>query len=141
LKARFVRDARVQVHARDGYEAALALTPFAEKRGLVFIDPPFERADDFDRSLDCIQGVLSRFRQAMILWWRPLKDARALARVDATAASFGVESTRLDFAIGTAAPTGPLRASSLLLFNPPFGAAAEGECVRDWLTPRLALSP
>ncbi|MDT8295889.1 23S rRNA (adenine(2030)-N(6))-methyltransferase RlmJ, partial [Roseomonas mucosa] len=43
LRARIGRDRRVAVHARDGWEAATALTPFPEKRGLLLMDPPFEQ--------------------------------------------------------------------------------------------------
>src|SRR5581483_4846955 len=48
LKQSLGRDARVAVHARDGYEA-YALLPLPQKRGLVLIDPPFER--ELDRPL------------------------------------------------------------------------------------------
>ena len=37
LRTRIGRDRRVAVHARDGWEAATALTPFPEKRGLLLL--------------------------------------------------------------------------------------------------------
>jgi 23S rRNA (adenine2030-N6)-methyltransferase len=49
LKARNRGDRRVQVHRRDGYEAALALIPPPERRGLVLIDPPYEQPDEAAR--------------------------------------------------------------------------------------------
>src|SRR5690606_28449333 len=42
LRANFRRDRRVAIHHRDGYEALPALIPPPERRGLVFIDPPYE---------------------------------------------------------------------------------------------------
>ena len=42
LSRRFHRDTQVEVHERSGWEALGALLPPREKRGLVFIDPPFE---------------------------------------------------------------------------------------------------
>ncbi|HXA39790.1 MAG TPA: 23S rRNA (adenine(2030)-N(6))-methyltransferase RlmJ [Phenylobacterium sp.] len=57
----------------DGYEAAVAQTP-ASGRALVLIDPPFERADDYARTVETLAGVRRRNRQAMALVWLPLKD-------------------------------------------------------------------
>ena len=62
LRARIGRDRRVAVHARDGWEAATALTPFPEKRGLLLMDPPFEQEGEFDRLADTIIAVSGRFR-------------------------------------------------------------------------------
>ena len=42
LRREFRGDARIGVHARDGFEALGALLPPREKRGLALIDPPYE---------------------------------------------------------------------------------------------------
>ncbi len=47
LRNEFSRDPQVAVHERSGWEAVGALLPPKERRGLVFIDPPFENADEF----------------------------------------------------------------------------------------------
>src|SRR5690606_37221797 len=49
LRANFRRDRRVAVHHRDGYEALPALVPPPERRGLVFLDPPYEARDEAER--------------------------------------------------------------------------------------------
>lgn len=138
LKQRFARDAQVQAHHRDGYQAAIALTPFPEKRGLILIDPPFENNDEFDAGLACIGAVLQRFRQAMILWWRPLKDPRVLEAIDHAAANFGVERVRLDLTLAAPRAEGKLAASSVLVFNPPFAIVSQGPTLSAILRERLA---
>src|SRR3546814_16321183 len=45
LKAELGAEPHVAVHPRDGYEAQSLLPP-RENRGLVLVDPPFERPDD-----------------------------------------------------------------------------------------------
>jgi 23S rRNA (adenine2030-N6)-methyltransferase len=140
LKHRFARDAAVQAHHRDGYQAARALTPFPEKRGLILIDPPFESDMEFDMGVSCISDVLQRFRQAMIMWWRPLKDARTLDAIDRATEAFGVERVRLDLSLAPPRAEGKLTASSLLMFNPPFSVVSEGPAIAKILHARLALS-
>ncbi|MFC0408983.1 23S rRNA (adenine(2030)-N(6))-methyltransferase RlmJ [Roseomonas elaeocarpi] len=73
LRTNMGRDRRVAVHARDGWEAARALTPFPEKRGLILYDPPFEREGEFDRLADSIAAVSARFRGVVQAAWYPVK--------------------------------------------------------------------
>src|SRR5580704_9016870 len=43
LRKTFREDLRISVHRRDGYEAVGAFVPPPTRRGLVFVDPPFEQ--------------------------------------------------------------------------------------------------
>jgi len=65
---------RAIVHVRDGYEA-VSLLPPSEKRGLVLIDPPFERTDEFDAIADFIITAVQRFSGGIYAAWYPLKNA------------------------------------------------------------------
>ena len=76
LKARYRGDRRVSVHHRDGYEAIRALTPPPERRGLVFIDPPFEQKDETSRLVEALSAGLKRWPNGVFLAWRPIKDGR-----------------------------------------------------------------
>ncbi len=58
LKRRYRREPGVAVHHRDGHEA-LGFVPPPGKRGLVFIDPPYEQKDEAQRlaeALACANG-------------------------------------------------------------------------------------
>lgn len=118
LKQRFAPQDNVQIHARDGWEALRALTPFPERRGLVLIDPPYEREDDFARSIEAIKTLQQRFAHAIVLWWRPLKDDTLL---DAADSELDGPLLRADLAIAEPQLAGKLTASSLLIRNPPYG--------------------
>lgn len=90
LKARYRSDRRISVHHRDGYEAIGALLPPAERRGLVFIDPPFERKDETARLIRALEAGLKRWSSGVFVVWYPVKDraiGKALAEA-ATSASF-----------------------------------------------------
>jgi 23S rRNA (adenine2030-N6)-methyltransferase len=122
LKRALAHAAHVQIHARDGWEAIAALLPPAQKRGLVLIDPPYEKPDEFDRAIAALTAASARFGHGGYLWWRPLKDEAALARADSELKTRGLRNLlRADLWIAPPARSGPLAGSSLLLINPPFG--------------------
>src|SRR5581483_5396270 len=60
LKARYRAEPRVHVHRRDGYEAAAALAPPPERRGLVLIDPPYEAPDETARLVRALGAALRK---------------------------------------------------------------------------------
>jgi len=74
LKTLFVGDARVSVHARDGYAALSALLPPKERRGLVLIDPPFEAQENEFRAIEAaLEAALSRWANGTYAIWYPIK--------------------------------------------------------------------
>ncbi|AKC85620.1 23S rRNA (adenine(2030)-N(6))-methyltransferase RlmJ [Pseudoxanthomonas suwonensis] len=84
LKDLFARDARVAVHARDGYDAVRALLPprvdgVRIARGLVLVDPPYEAQDEeYPRVARAVREALERWPQATCAIWYPIKQRRSL---------------------------------------------------------------
>lgn len=142
LKRRFARDRRTRIHHRDGWEGLNALLPFAERRGLILIDPPYEAGEDYRLGAEGVRAALQKFPQGTILWWRPLKDERVLARADETALAHAqADWLRLDLAVSAPVRDGPLKASSLLILNPPFTLNAAMAEAGPVLAARLAIGP
>jgi 23S rRNA (adenine2030-N6)-methyltransferase len=75
LKARYRGDPRVAVHHRDGYEAIGAFTPPPERRGLVFIDPPYEEKDEVQTLACALADGLRKWPGGIFLAWYPIKDS------------------------------------------------------------------
>jgi 23S rRNA (adenine2030-N6)-methyltransferase len=74
LRVLFRNDARVHVHARDGYPAMKALLPPPERRGLVLIDPPFEQqAGEFRAIETALKEVHARWPTGVYAVWYPIK--------------------------------------------------------------------
>jgi 23S rRNA (adenine2030-N6)-methyltransferase len=129
LKGRSNVDARLA----DGFAAAAELTP-ARGAAVVLIDPPFERADDYRRSVQTVRAVLGRNRAAAVMVWLPLKD---LETFDAFLRDLedAVGRTPLLVAECRTRPLDdPLRMNgcALALVNPPAGLEAELEAVCAW---------
>jgi 23S rRNA (adenine2030-N6)-methyltransferase len=150
LRAVFSRDARIAVHQRDGYEAH-ALLPPAEKRGLMLVDPPFERGDELDAMAELSLKSLARFAGGIQALWYPVKNRHT---VNGFLRRMGRDATRpvLNFEFDTGAPREaevsasgitkhPLRGCGLLVVNPPFRFAQEMEPALKLIARTLAQGP
>ena len=127
LKELFVHDARVAVHARDGYAAIKAMLPprlgstkFA--RGLVLIDPPYEVQDnEYPQIISAVREALQRWPQATYAIWYPIKLRRSLQPFLRKAAALPAKSVLLA-ELQVRPDDSPLRlnGSGLVLVNPPW---------------------
>lgn len=119
LRGCFPKDARIVVHQRDGYESHSLLPP-SEKRGLVLVDPPFERPDEFDAVAEFLKKAQARFSGGVYAAWYPIKNRHAAGRFERRVArESGKPALALRFENG-APGEGQLRACGMLIVNPPF---------------------
>lgn len=140
LKENLAGERRAAVHRRDGYEAH-ALLPPAEKRGLVLVDPPFERPDEFQAVGDLLEKSLARFAGGVYAAWYPLKNRHAAARFERRVARLA-ERAPLRLVLETGAPgEGQMRACAVLVVNPPYRLADDFAEAGRWLAGRLAQGP
>ena len=65
--------AGVQVQCADGFAGVLDRCP-RRGRVLALIDPPFERGDDYARTVDAVARMQAKNPAVRILAWMPLKD-------------------------------------------------------------------
>ncbi len=73
LRKLFRHDRQVSVHQRDAYEGLNGLLPPKEKRGLVFIDPPYEDPREFTRLAAALMHAHARFGTGVLAAWYPIK--------------------------------------------------------------------
>jgi 23S rRNA (adenine2030-N6)-methyltransferase len=120
------RDRRVKAIAIDGWIALNAYVPPPERRGLVLIDPPFERADDFDKLARGAEGAHGKWASGTYLLWYPIK---ARAEPDALARRLrrsGIAKIlRAELSIAPPADAEPLGGCGLIVINPPWRLASE----------------
>lgn len=123
LRRNLPRRPEIQLHNRDGYAALGAFVPPPEKRGLVFIDPPFEQPDEFARMADAVIAAHGRWRNGVYALWYPIKDRPAQWAFAEKMAQSGIrKQLLLDFGYAPADAPG-LQGSGLLVINPPWGLA------------------
>lgn len=137
LKDNLAGERRAIVHRRDGYEAASLLPP-AEKRGLVLVDPPFERPDEFEAVGDLLEKAIARFAGGVYAAWYPLKNRHAAGRFERRMARVA-DKPPLRLSLETGAPgEGQMRACAVLVVNAPYGFAEEFAPAGRLLAGRLA---
>ncbi|MBB4659365.1 23S rRNA (adenine(2030)-N(6))-methyltransferase RlmJ [Parvularcula dongshanensis] len=119
---RAMKTTGAEVHARDGYEGVLAVSPPKPRRGLVLIDPSYEVKDEYGRVADFVPQLAAKWPEAAILVWYPLLPT---GRHEAMASALeGAGAARHEVGFEPLRPGG-MEGSGLVLWNPPFGAAAD----------------
>jgi 23S rRNA (adenine2030-N6)-methyltransferase len=111
----------VAVHRRDGYEALRAFLPPAEGRGLVIVDPPYERPDEFARLAAAVVAGHRRWPGGRWLIWHPLKERAPVWRLEQALLDAGIASILSAELLVAPVDGMALAGSGVLLINPPFG--------------------
>ena len=121
LRRYFLRDRRVAVHHRDGYEALGALLPPQARSGLVLIDPPYEATDEFERLLAGLRRGHARFRSGVFAAWYPIKH-RAPVRAFHAAIRESVLRDVVAAELVLREPIEPARLNGcgMVVINPPY---------------------
>ncbi|MBV8848452.1 MAG: 23S rRNA (adenine(2030)-N(6))-methyltransferase RlmJ [Methylobacteriaceae bacterium] len=139
LRANFRRDARIACLNLDGYIGLNAGVPPKERRGLVLIDPPFERTDEFDAALNALRSAHEKWPTGTYALWYPVKDASAIARFATAIVESGIRRVlRLELAVEAPLAGGKLARAGLILINPPYVLEEEAAILMPALARKLA---
>lgn len=141
LKDNMKGDHRVAVHLGEGWHVPRALLPVAEKRALLLIDPPFEKADELERCVAALDEAIGRMRQTVVVIWYPIKDERQLRRFyQALSKSSAPKLLRAELFVHAPDDATRLAGSGLAIANAPWGLEDELKQLLPWLAGKLAQS-
>lgn len=123
---------RLRVETGDGFALLRAWLPPPERRGLIFIDPPYEESrEDFARVRQAAAEVLRRFRTGVVAIWYPVKDERDTAAWrDTLGGELDCELLAGELTLYPSDSRVALNGSGMLILNPPYQLA---ERMRSWL--------
>jgi len=139
LSELFAGDHQVRVIHLDGWLALGAHLPPKEKRGLVLVDPPFEKAGEFDRLVDGLAKAHKRFSGGTYALWYPVKDRQEVKRFVSRLHETGIPKIlRLELAIRPPSPAPRLDGSGMIIVNPPYTLENEMKLLLPCLTELLA---
>jgi 23S rRNA (adenine2030-N6)-methyltransferase len=142
LRAKFRRDARVACLNLDGYTGLKAGVPPKERRGVVLIDPPFERTNELDLAWSALQSAHAKWPSGTYALWYPVKDARTIGGLVKQIAQSGVRRVlRLELAVDETVPGGKLARTGLILINPPYVLDKDATTLLRVLARKLARTP
>lgn len=120
LKREFAGDKAVELRAADGYAALKALLPPPERRGLVLIDPPFEKTDEFVRAARALAQALKRFATGVYALWYPIKEEATVVALRAAIAAIAPRAIDIELALARPLPANGLQACGMIVVNPPW---------------------
>jgi 23S rRNA (adenine2030-N6)-methyltransferase len=151
LASLFAGDARASVHNADGYMGLKAFLPPKPRRGLVLVDPPFERKDEFTRLARGVRQAHRRWATGQFLLWYPIKARPPVAAFHNELKASGIARILIaELLLRPASDPERLNGCGLVLINPPwrmdatlsallprlaelFGASRGGGARVDWL--------
>jgi 23S rRNA (adenine2030-N6)-methyltransferase len=106
-------DGTVEVHRRDACEALVGLLPPREARGLVLVDPPYEKRNESALVAEALVRAVRRFPGGRFLVWYPLSRRVVPPRVPRGPGA--AESLRLEAVWD---PSASVRGTGLLFVRP-----------------------
>jgi 23S rRNA (adenine2030-N6)-methyltransferase len=122
LLARALRgERRAKALTIDGWMALGAYLPPKERRGLVFIDPPFEAPDDFTRLSSALAAAHGKWPTGLYMLWYPIKERDAPDALAQRIRKLAMPNVlRTELMLGVPRSAAGLVGSGLIVVNPPF---------------------
>jgi 23S rRNA (adenine2030-N6)-methyltransferase len=142
LRTKFRRDERIACLHLDGYTGLKAGVPPKERRGLVLVDPPYERANELDLAWAALSDAHAKWPTGIYALWYPVKDIRAITALTKEILKSSVRRVlRLEVAVDDVTSDGKLARTGLILINPPYVLDEEASLLVPVLARKLARSP
>lgn len=133
------RDRRVRVLREDGLRGCIGLVPPPERRGLIFLDPSYETAEEPALVVDALSKAHRRFATGVYAVWYPVIERRRVERfVRAVRSEVGTPLHRYELSVAADAPGRGLTGSGMLVANPPWKLAEQLGDALPWLAAALA---
>lgn len=112
----------IKVTQDDAYQSIRAAIPPQERRGIVLIDPPFEKPDEFQTLIKQMGEWKKRWATGCFMIWYPIKAGQPISALHASARELGLHRTWVsEILIQKRDMPGGLNGAGMIVFNTPFG--------------------
>jgi 23S rRNA (adenine2030-N6)-methyltransferase len=133
LRREFAGDRQVAVHHLDGYQGLKAFVPPAERRGLLLMDPPFERRDEVRRLIAGLETAKARWGHGLYALWFPLTHRTALEDFYRRLEKTGIRKILASELCVRPPQSARLNGSVMVVINPPWQFERRLEECLPWL--------
>ena len=138
LVRHFDSDKRIHIHKQDAYQGLKAYLPPPEKRGLVLIDPPYERKDEYERVVAGLKMAYARWRNGVYAIWYPLMSPGLQTRLLAACVATGIrKQLHAEFQISPFSQDKNFVGCGVIVVNPPWQVDTTIENALQWLSAPL----
>lgn len=139
LKAEFGRDRQVKVVHLDGYTALKAYVPPKERRGLVLVDPPFEKTDEFATLVETVAEAHRKWPTGTYALWYPLKGGGQVPAFHGALANADLgDVLAVELTLALPGPDNRLSGTGLAVVNPPWLLEEQAQTLLPWLAQNLS---
>ncbi|ANK71957.1 MULTISPECIES: 23S rRNA (adenine(2030)-N(6))-methyltransferase RlmJ [Ensifer] len=134
----FDADFQSRVTELDGWLALGAHLPPKEKRGLILVDPPFEKEGEYERLVDGLARGYRRFTGGVYCLWYPLKQGAPIKAFHEALKALDIPKMLCaELSVRSDRETTGLSGSGLIIVNPPFTLKSELDLLLPFLKSRL----
>ncbi len=134
LVRQFHDDKRIHIHKQDAYQGLKAFLPPKENRGLVLIDPPYERKDEYERVVTAMKTSYSRWTNGVYAIWYPVMSRGLQSRFLEACINSGIRKMlHAEFLIAPFTSERQFVGCGLVLVNPPWQLDSTLETCLNWL--------
>lgn len=141
LKTHFAHNKQVAVHHQDGYQSLKAFLPPKEKRGLILIDPPYEKTNELTQLTSILQQTLKRFETGVYAIWFPIKHRHSIERFYQDLKNkISRPMLTCELSIYPENLATHLNGCGMLIINPPFQIDQQLNTVLPWLWEQLSVN-
>ncbi len=121
LRLNYSGETRLSICEIDALQAVKSQLPFAERRGLVLIDPPYEDTKESKRVVQMLAQGIRRFATGMFLIWYPVTTEQFVSDFIEGISELGIgDILRAELRVKKTHEASGLSGSGLLIVNPPF---------------------
>ncbi len=139
LREEFSGDPQVGVHHLDAYQGLKAFLPPKEKRGLVLIDPAFERHDEVERAVRGLHFAWQRWPQGIFALWYPITHRASTENIRQWLTKLKIaKSLVAEMCVRAPDSARRLSGSGMVLVNPPWRLDEEIKDACRYLAETLA---
>lgn len=117
----FARDRQVKVSSMDGWTALKAVLPPVERRGVVLVDPPFEKSGELQRLVTAVGEMTKRFATGTLMLWYPIKDPNQIVAFQRQLSELRTKKIfSLQLMLRAPSDVSVLNGTGLIVLNPPY---------------------
>jgi 23S rRNA (adenine2030-N6)-methyltransferase len=137
LNKNFRAAKRVTSFHQDGWQGLKAFLPPLERRGLVLIDPPYERANELQTAVTQLQMALKRWETGVFALWYPIKFHLPRAAFYRALKTLSRPVLLAELCVLPEDGSVKLAGSGMAIVNPPWQVAETLQAVLPWLQSAL----
>lgn len=140
LKNNFANNKHAITQMMDGYQSLKAFLPPKERRGLILIDPPFERPNEFAYLVSVLPQALKRFATGIYAIWFPIKDRPPIERFyKLLKENIQLPMLAAELSVYPETSAQHLNGSGMVIINPPWQLDQQLKEALPWLLKVLSV--